>query len=223
MYVTISTDTAAGVHPIPQSAGHPRARTRIAEGAYLFFEGDEVDNLYLIESGSVRLTRVLEDGRRQIIAFGFPGDIIGFPAEGLYNTDCDALRDAVLRPIPRRLLEDGSADPALHKALMAAALREISGMQDHFMMLGRKSASEKVASFLGALSERVGTRGAGAPEITLPMGRADIADFLGLTTETVSRCFSALRKSGVIRLRGIHTVEILAADALAQRAQSQLN
>ncbi|MDJ0637749.1 MAG: helix-turn-helix domain-containing protein [Paracoccaceae bacterium] len=217
MYVTIQNEARQ-----PLTRSH-KPFAKLKADSYLYFEGDEVSHLYQIESGVVRLTRVLEDGRRQVIAFGYPGDIIGFPANGLHHTDCDALTESRLIPIARRALDDSRVDPELHAALMEAALQEISAMQDHFMMLGRKSAAEKVASFLKVLLERIGDAGKTPPVVDLPMSRSDIADFLGLTTETVCRCVTALRKAGIIRLVGVNRVEILDPTALAQRADGQLN
>lgn len=226
MYVTISHDhgTASDIGGM-QGAGAPGTETaaapttRIGAGTYLYYEGDPVERLYEVASGVVRLTRLLEDGRRQVIAFGYPGDVIGFPAGDCHHTDCDAISDATLHAYRRSALETGDGDPVLHAKLLKAALKEISAMQDHFMMLGRKSAAERVASFLSVLMDRNGERVGAYRQITLPMSRADIADFLGLTIETVSRCFTALRKSGIIALEGSQTVLLL--DDAALRAQSQ--
>jgi len=215
MYVTISnehkdhafyeqnTETVSQLPPI-----------RAACGKHVFREGDKVDRIYVVVSGAVRLTRLLEDGRRQIIAFGFPGDMVGFPSHGRHHTDCEALTTVQLEPYQFSSLENGTGDPVLHKAFVQAALREIAAMQDHFMMLGRKSASEKVASFLETMAQRLGEPVGNYTQIPLSMSRADIADFLGLTTETVSRTISLFRKSQVIALDGAHTVVVLRPDAL---------
>lgn len=215
MYVTLPSEPVTAA-PAGQLAGSTAKakEARLKAGAYLYFEGDEVAWLYQVTSGVLRLTRLLEDGRRQVIAFGYPGDIVGFPAQGLHHTDCDVLVNARLQPYSRAALESGEGDPALHRALLQAALREISAMQDHFMMLGRKSAIEKLASFLCVLGTRVGQDVAGHRTLELPMGRADIADFLGLTTETVSRTLTQLRKSRVIAIENIYTVIVLRPAAL---------
>ncbi|MCF2870394.1 helix-turn-helix domain-containing protein [Octadecabacter sp. G9-8] len=188
-------------------------------GAYLYFEGDDVEWLYQVSSGVLRLTRLLANGRRQVIAFGYPGDIVGFAADGLHHTDCEALTDVCLHPIRRSHLESGDGDPALHLALLKAALCEISAMQDHFMMLGRKSATEKLASFLCVLSERVGQDLGPNRQINLPMCRSDIADFLGLTTETISRTFTQLRKSRIIEIDNIYTIIIQRPTALLRLSE----
>ena len=215
MYVTIPTDAATPV----LRANAPKRRFKSVEashkaGDYLYFEGDKVQRLYEVKSGVLRLTRLLEDGRRQVISFGYPGDIVGFPSQGLHHTDCDVLVDARVQPYSRAALEDGTQEPELHRELLQAALREIGAMQDHFLMLGRKSAAERVASFLCVLSERVGKTLGQYRQVDLPMSRADIADFLGLTTETVSRSLTQLRKANVIAIDNIHTVVILRPRAL---------
>jgi CRP/FNR family transcriptional regulator len=207
MYVTMRASNPQAV-ATPERVFETRraVQTSLKAGQYLYFEGDEVEHLYHVVSGVVRLTRLLEDGRRQVISFGFPGDIIGFPAGGCHHTDCDALVESTLKAFRRSALDNGDGDPELHAALLRAALNEISEMQDHVMMLGRKSASEKVASFLLVMMQRFGQDRGGCRQITLPMTRADIADFLGLTPETVCRSFTALRKDGIIALDGVQTV-----------------
>ncbi|WP_300549170.1 helix-turn-helix domain-containing protein [Roseovarius sp.] len=223
MYVTFSTEYhrfnsigSAVPAVVPSKSGPVRT---IRSGAYLYREGDEVMHVYEVIEGVLRLTRLLEDGRRQVIAFGYPGDIVGFPSNGRHHTDCDALTEAKVRPYCSSALEDGTNNPHLQRALLEAAFQEISAMQDHFMMLGRKSASEKLASFLLTLCERAGNGLDCDDRITLPMSRADIADFLGLTTETISRTFGQLRKAGILRVEHIYTVVILRPDALRTTAR----
>lgn len=217
MYVTIPNEHGIPCAFTPLVSTLPQtAETRLKTGAYLYYEGDEVEWLYQVTSGVLRLTRLLSDGRRQVIAFGYPGDIVGFPSADIHHTDCEALTDVRLQPFRRSALESGEGDPQLHTALLQAALREISGMQDHFMMLGRKSASEKLASFLCVLAERVGIDLGAYRSVTLPMSRSDIADFLGLTTETVSRTFTQLRKSKIIAIDNIYTIIIQRPTALLE-------
>ena len=108
MYVTIPNDFAEKSCAVAlHSTGPLTAQTRLKTGTYLFYEGDEVDWLYQVNSGVLRLTRLLVDGRRQVIAFGYPGDIVGFPADGLHHTDCDALSDVRLQPIRSACLVNG--------------------------------------------------------------------------------------------------------------------
>lgn len=192
---------------------------RIGAGKHLYYEGQTAQNIYEVSSGVLRLTRVMEDGRRQVIAFGYPGDVVGFPCDGEYHTDCDALLPSTVIVYNRASLERSGGNPALHTKLLQAALREISAMQDHFLMLGRKSAGERVASFLLTLQERVGVPLGQFAQFDLPMSRSDIADFLGLTTETVCRTLTRLRKSNVIALDRVHTVIILKPDVLRDMAE----
>jgi CRP-like cAMP-binding protein len=220
MYVTITNENSPRVAaPELSKPAVNTTSTRIKAGSYLFFEGDEVEWLYQITEGVMRLTKLLENGRRQVIAFGYPGDIVGFPSAGCHHTDCEALVSTSLQPYRISALEDGLGDPNLHQNLLQAALREISAMQDHFMMLGRKSAIEKVASFLCVLSKRVGEELGDYTQVDLPMCRSDIADFLGLTTETISRTFTQLRKSKIIAIHNNRTVIVLKPVALLGLSQ----
>ena len=220
MYVTATLPALFAKSKSPAKPSIVKQRTiTIKPGKHLFLEGDTADRIYEVASGVLRLTRLMEDGRRQVIAFGYPGDTVGFPSDGCYHTDCDALVPSTLVTHRRSDLETASGDAALHQRLLLAALREISGMQDHFMMLGRKSSIEKLASFLLVLTERVGEPLGDFNQVTLPMTRADIADFLGLTTETVSRTFTQLRKSGVIAIDHVNTIIILKPIALQCTAE----
>jgi CRP/FNR family transcriptional regulator len=220
MYVTAALPELFAKHDAPSKPDIARQRTvSIKPGKHLFLEGDTADRIYEVASGVLRLTRIMEDGRRQVIAFGYPGDTVGFPSDGLYHTDCDALVPSTLVMHRRSDLETAKGDAALHQRLLLAALREISGMQDHFMMLGRKSSIEKLASFLTVLTARVGEPLGEFKQVALPMTRADIADFLGLTTETVSRTFTQLRKSQIIAIDHVNTIIILKPIALRAIAQ----
>lgn len=188
-------------------------------GKYLFREGDPVTRLYRIKSGVFRLTRLTEFGRRQVIAFGYRGDILGFPCDGRSHSDCDALTNGQVTTFPAACLEDANSHPDLHKTLLKAALREISDMQDHFMMLAKKSAIERVATFLNSLSERIGEPMGNSTMFQLSMPRADIADYIGLTTETVCRTLTQLRKCGVIKIDNIQTVTVLKPQTLHALAE----
>lgn len=224
MYVTHSTAAAPAAIPYrrnvpPKLRATAQLHSRHVTGIHRFREGDDATFIYEIRTGSVRLTRVLENGRRQVIAFGLPGDIIGFPDEDRHHTNCDIIDTADIIAYPHRLLDTGEVvDPDTHQRLLGAALREITAMQDHFMMLARKSAMEKVASFLHVLSRRTGTPIGNCMFFSLPMSRTDIADFLGLT---VSRTFSLLRKQGLIALETPQPVLVLDQDALVATSQNQ--
>ena len=215
MYVTIPSKSDAGAFPAALcESARLLPETRLGANAFLYREGDKVARIYQISSGIVSLSRHLLNGRRQVIAFGFPGDIVGFPHRGRHHTDCEALTSAALQPYRLSQVTGDSTDPELRAGFLNAAMEEIAGMQDHFMMLGRKSASEKLASFLLVLANRAGTSVGQYTQVHIPMSRADIADFLGLTTETVSRTLTQFRRSRVIALDGAHTVILLRPEAL---------
>lgn len=188
-------------------------------GSFLFREGDEAKRVFQIVSGVLRVSRVTESGRRQAIAFGFPGDVVGFSNDARHNTDCDVLESAKVIPLYYDALEHGQRDDALHQHLMQAALREINNMQDHFMMVGCKTALERVASFLSALAERLGEPLGQYTRVALPMSRPDIASFLGLTTETVSRTTTQLCKWELISRENTQTLIILKPAALRALAE----
>lgn len=203
----------------------PRRRTlsdpvprRIQLGQHLFHERDSAHFVYQIVSGVVRLTRLQKDGRRQVIAFGFPGDVIGLPADGRHTTDCDAISPCEVLAHRCTNLMQPERDPDLHRFLMQAALDDIRLLQDHFLMLGRRLALEKTAAFLALLLDRIGEPLGAYRIVRLPMNRSDIADYLGLTPETVSRAVTELRTRRVLALDDAATVIVLDPTALRELA-----
>ncbi|WP_035724243.1 helix-turn-helix domain-containing protein [Fodinicurvata fenggangensis] len=185
-------------------------RHRTPAGATLIREGDPMTFACNITSGTVRLSRLLHDGRRQVMGFLFPGDFIGltrrnrfvFSAEAITDTDCCnfALED----------LETLSKDnPRLQRKLYEMACSELDAAQEQMLLLGRKSALERVASFLLEVRQRQLQQGDDEDCIILPMTRGDIADYLGLTLETVSRSFSRLRQEQVIEICETYRVDLL--------------
>ena len=179
----------------------------------IYAEGDRAAHFYKVVSGAVRTYRLLSDGRRQIDGFHLPGDIFGLEAGAERRTGADALTDTTLaafRRGDREALTGGAG--ALAQEVVAAMLRALERAQDHMMLLGRKSARERVASFLLGLAERAGTDGG----IALPMSRTDIADHLGLTIESVSRTLTQLERDGVIALPA-HRRTVLLRDKAALR------
>ncbi|WP_404404602.1 helix-turn-helix domain-containing protein [Pelagibacterium halotolerans] len=174
----------------------------------LIFEGDDADHLYEVIEGVIRVYKVFYDGRRQIMAFAFPGDIIGLGQADIYSFDCDALTFARVRTISKAdLLRTVRERPELGAQMLEMASREITAAQSLSITLCRKSAIERVASFLCSLAERrrdIGT----SQTLSVPMTRADIADYLGLTIETVSRNITKLKSLDVISLPTPGTVLI---------------
>lgn len=185
----------------------------------LFLEGDEATHLYEVMSGVVCLYRIMPDGGRHILAFRFPGDIVGLCSPANYGYNAQAVGDARVRRISRAGLErmiDERADFARKLLRMAAA--ELNAMRDHLTCLASKSAEAKVADFLLMLAERSQVREGAAVVVNLPMTRTDIGDYLGLTIETVSRTISKMRRSGTIDLPRTTQVVVRSKDRLAELA-----
>lgn len=187
---------------------------RIQAGQHLFHERDPAHFVYQIVSGVVRLARLQKDGRRQVIAFGFPGDVVGLPADGRYTTECDAISPCEVVAHRCTNLMEPERDSDLHRFLMQSALDNIRFLQDHFLMLGRRLALEKTAAFLALLLDRIGEPLGAYTLVRLPMNRSDIADYLGLTPETVSRAVTELRARKIVALDDANTVIVLDVDAL---------
>jgi CRP/FNR family nitrogen fixation transcriptional regulator len=180
-------------------AARPCAVTFYRANEPVFAQGDAAGPLYLVEFGAVRICRLTADGRRQISGFCFAGDVFGFEAGAEHQCYAESIDGAgirVLRP---------AANGGFGAGVLSLALRSLARAQDHLVLLGRMSATEKMAKFLLDLIERR----ASDRLIDLPMQRNDIADYLGLTFETVSRVLRVLKDGGLIRLPRIDQIEIL--------------
>jgi CRP/FNR family transcriptional regulator len=194
----------------------------LAADESLFREGDPAEHLFNVVAGSVKLVKLLADGRQQITGFLYPGDFIGVAFNDTYAYSAEAIEPLRLCRFDRRALEALMADfPKLERRLLARAGNEIVAAQDQMVVLGRKTARERVATFLLAIARRAAgsppTRGS-ARALDLPMRRADIADYLGLTIETVSRTFTALQQDRVIAVERRTHVDILDTPALVHAA-----
>jgi CRP/FNR family transcriptional regulator len=191
---------------------------KLAPGETLFFEGDRSDSLYIITDGCVRLSKMLADGRRQITGFLFPSDFLGLALRERYAYSAEAVGAVALCRYPKNRLEALLDQfPAMERKLLAIASNELAAAQDQMLLLGRKTAIERVASFLFILLRRMQLKGAKS-RVSLPMTRTDIADYLGLTIETVSRSFSQLKRERVVRFLTLQDLEIVDAKRLAALA-----
>jgi CRP-like cAMP-binding protein len=172
---------------------------RFGRNETIFGEGDELQSSYKIVSGAVRLSRITEDGRRQIVEFRGPGDFIGFEWEGHYALSAEAVRDVAAVRYARtrvdRMLEQRSD---VRDSMMALIRQELREAHEHLVTLGCQSAKERVATFLLQLARRAGANDGDTIEIEL--GRQDMADYLGLTLETISRTLSEFKRIGAISL-----------------------
>jgi len=179
-------------------------------------EGDPAASFFNIVSGVVKLCRSLADGRTQIIGFRFPGDFFAISDTETYTTTVEALTFVEVCKFPRsRLKRLTQQFPHTQTRLLEMSFSHLAASEDQIFLLGRKTAKEKLASFLlryGEKFERGMTDKSG--QINLPMTRTEIADFLGLTTETVSRVLTSLARENVITVGLSHSVRLLNVDLL---------
>jgi CRP/FNR family transcriptional regulator len=178
----------------------------------LFGQGDAAHSVYRILSGVLRIYKLMPDGRRHVTDFLIAGDVLGFEVGDRHRVAAEAVVDCVVRRYPRTQVDIAAHHrPDFARRLLDLAWNRLAAAQAQLVSLGRKTAEERLASFLLALSVRAGRVDRA---IALPMSRADIADHLGLTIETVSRLFTRLRKEGVIDLPDAHSFRVLAQAAL---------
>jgi CRP/FNR family nitrogen fixation transcriptional regulator len=172
-------------------------RMRFARNAEIFGEGEDADYIYRDVSGAVRTMRFTSDGRRQILGFHLPGEIFGIELTDTHTLTAEAVTPTEVVMVRRSLLEKASAeDPRAARCWLQHASHTLDEARDHALILGRKGAAERVAAFLLAISQRL-LKG---QELDLPMSRSDIADYLGLTIETVSRSFTEMERQCAIGL-----------------------
>lgn len=183
-----------------------------ARNAEIFSEGEPAKNIYRVVSGAVRVFRILRDGRRQITAFYLPGDLFGFEAGSSHFSSAEAICDSQILSI--KLNAGSFASPASvdgSDEIWPQVRDELRRMQDHMGLLVR-GAEERVAYFLLELSQRSG----GGDTLHLPMSRQDIADYLGITIETVSRTLTHFEQGGLIALRTSREIDLCRRSALAR-------
>lgn len=182
-------------------------------GETVVFESDVAASVYSLTSGLLRLSKLLPDGRRQIAGFLFPGDFLGITMEEEHAFTAEAVAPSTLCRFPRARFDEFVASHAnLEGRLYAVAAHELAAARQQLVLLGRKTATERVASFLLMLAGRRSTRQ--QEEVLLPMSRADIADYLGLRIETVSRELTGLKTSKIIRLTGRQSLQIVNRERL---------
>lgn len=201
-----------------------RAKTQIVERKeHVFHEGDDATHIFKVECGHVCIYRTLDDGRRQVIDFAFPGDFIGLGAAEQHTMSAQATERTRLTFLPTSELRSiVRENPALGLELYQAISSQLSATREMLVAVGQRSAEERLAGFLLTLSRRNASRGQDASTIVLPMTRSDIADYLGMTIETVSRMMTKMRKQGLIDIEQCILVTINDAEALADIASGKL-
>ena len=187
----------------------------LESGAVLARQGETRRHVYTVTRGALRLVRVSADGRRQVAGFALPGDFVGLSGAPTHQHDIEALGATELCRFGTGTMQSlGARYPHLQARLLERACVELDTAREQMMSLARMNPTERMADFLLRLAARQARAGNPGPAIALPMPRADIADQLGLTVETVSRCLTALRTRGLIALPGTYLVEILDAEGL---------
>lgn len=185
----------------------------IEPGRCFIEEGDPAEHFFNVTAGTAKLFKLLPDGRRQITGFAGPGHFLGLAVSSSYSFSAEAVEPMRIcrfsRPKLRALLDDF---PAMEKKLLEVASNELVAAQEQMLLLGRKTARERLASFLIGRTEVpthcLGHKGGSAETVMLPMTRSDIADYLGLTIETVSRTLTKLKADGLIEIPSTETVVI---------------
>jgi CRP/FNR family transcriptional regulator, nitrogen fixation regulation protein len=196
------------------AAGAFQARVSASEfnyrrGVEIYGEKEPADYVYQVTSGAVRTYKLLSDGRRQIGAFHLVGDVFGLENSDVHRFTAEAIVDTTLRLVKRRSLESvAERDVMIANKLLSLTTNNLQHAEDHMLLLGRKTALERVAAFLIEMDRRLPA----ANIIALPMCRRDIADYLGLTLETVSRALSSLHDRGVLGFLGPSQRQIVLLD-----------
>jgi CRP/FNR family nitrogen fixation transcriptional regulator len=171
--------------------------------AEIYGEEEAADYVYQVVRGAVRSYKLLSDGRRQIGAFHLPGDVFGLETGPAHRLTAEAIIDTTVRLIKRRSLEQAAAtNVQIIRNLLSMTAGNLQHAEDHMLLLGRKTAMERVATFLLEMDRRLAVAGM----MALPMCRRDIGDYLGLTLETVSRALSQLHDQGVLGFSGARQI-----------------
>ena len=192
-------------------------------GQTIIWSGDRMDFVASVVTGIATLTQTMEDGRRQMVGLLLPSDFVGRPGRNTAAYDVTATTDVVMCCFRKRPFEDLMVDtPNIAQRLLQMTLDELDAAREWMLLLGRKTAREKIASLVAIIARRDAAlhfrRTKGELVVDLPLTREEMADYLGLTLETVSRQISALKRDGVISLEGKRHVTIPDFDRLLEEA-----
>jgi CRP/FNR family transcriptional regulator len=200
-----------------------RSRQPFGTGQHIYNIGDPFRNLYVVKEGAAKTWVTGEQGSLQILGFHLPGEILGLDAlmEGQHLCTAEALEHSLLCKVPYDRLEDICARvPALRNQFMRLISRETFIDHQHLVMMGSRQAMARLAIFLHSFRQRQLRLGLSGERIVLPMSRTDLANYLGLVTETVSRMFTRMQDNGVIRVRR-RAVEVLDPDTLWRMTEEE--
>jgi len=217
MFVNVNANLANRARFIGEFDSLPDTQVAFSEfkysrGAEVFGEAEPAEYIYQVVSGAVRSYKLLSDGRRQIGAFHLVGDIFGLGNGAAHRFTAEAIVDTTLRLVRRTSLEHVAETNALvARNLLSMTANNLQHAEDHMLLLGRKTSLERVAAFLLEMDCRLTAAGV----MALPMSRRDIADYLGLTLETVSRALSYLHDRGILGFLGQTQRQIVLLDRVA--------
>ena len=191
-------------------------RLSFSRNCEIYAEDDDTDCWYKVVSGTVRICKLLADGRRHIAEFCFGGDCFGIDDTRRRNYSAEAVDNVIVMRFQRKATEQLiDENPAVARLFREAMLRDLATAHGRTLLLGRMTASERVACFLREMFERRDR----TKTLDLPMSRNDVADYLGLTIETVCRTLSAFKREGVIAIPNAHRVELLDRETIEALAE----
>jgi CRP/FNR family nitrogen fixation transcriptional regulator len=214
MFVSVSSATASRPRFLGELGNLSQNEIILSEfkyrrGAEIFGEAEPAEYLYQVVDGAVRSYKLLSDGRRQIGAFHLAGDVFGLENGEAHRFTAEAIVDTTVRLAKRvSLASVAEHDAAVARDLLNMTASNLRHAEDHMLLLGRKTALERVAAFLLEMDRRLTAAGV----MALPMCRRDIADYLGLTLETVSRALSVLHDKGILGFIGQTQRQIVLLD-----------
>src|SRR5213075_2474800 len=216
MFVRITTDSTPRPNSLRELGMASNSNPMVSLNEFTYKKGTEVygekepaEYVYQVKSGAVRSYKLLSDGRRQIGAFHLVGDIFGLENGGAHRFTAEAIVTTTVRLIKRQSLElVAESDAMVARNLLSMTTSNLQHAEDHMLLLGRKTSLERVAAFLIEMDKRLTAAGV----MPLPMSRRDIADYLGLTLETVSRALSRLHELDVIGFIGSNQRQIVLLD-----------
>jgi CRP/FNR family transcriptional regulator len=196
----------------------------LSEHEHLYLEQDKQSHVFMVLSGVVSTYKVLADGRRQVCAFAYPGDILGLDCTGKHVNNAESLGSSRVRCIPINALDKlFMSEPGFGQSLLRITALELASTREQLLSLGIKSATEKLATFLLGINFRTRNPDQQENTIQIPMKRCEIADFLGLTVETVSRNFTKLKQCGAISMLSATVICIDDIQLLEAIAEGQLH
>jgi len=189
----------------------------ILKGQQVFLQGESVQTFYNIKQGSVKIYKLSKDGRQQIVGFLYPGDFLGMSGDDLYAYSAEALEDTKLCQFNKTVLENFFLKfPIVESKILNLVNHELAAAQDQIFLLGKYSAKERLLQFFLSISNQREKLGWGGNPIRLSMPRSDIANYLGLTIETVSRSLSDLKNDRIVRMIGTNDIFLNNRDQLPE-------